>query len=81
MRKQGVKKTLIGFISLSAAPHSFLFVNIVFLTAYLQREDNEKIMSTEKNLIRFSSLSKAPRSLLFVNVFLTAYFTKTASPG
>ena len=51
MRNQWVKKkTLIGFTSLSAAPLSFLFVNIVFLTAYLQREDNEKTMSKKENL-------------------------------
>jgi len=41
MRKQGAKndkkKILIGFISLSAAPHFFLFVNIVFLTAYFTK--------------------------------------------
>ena len=29
-KKNDKKKTLIEFISLSAAPHSFLFVNIVF---------------------------------------------------
>ena len=45
MREQWVKKqkkkTLIGFISLNEAPYSFLFVNIIFLTAYLQRGNNE----------------------------------------
>ena len=36
-KKNDKKKTFIGFISLSAAPLSFLFVNIVFLNVYLQK--------------------------------------------
>jgi len=53
----------------------------VFLTAYLQREDNEKTMSKKENL-NWVYLFKRSASFLslceyfFVNVFLTAYLQR-----